>query len=79
MLRAIGPKEAGASAAKAMKVQLDSRMTGLTTLLTSVLVAPHQLTIAMLKRSAKLRPSSLVTADLSHIVHGAAEFELAHI
>jgi restriction system protein len=48
--------EAGAAAAKTMKTQLDSRITELRTLLTSVLAAPPQLTFAMLKRAAEVPP-----------------------
>src|SRR5262245_11104418 len=44
--------EAGASAARAMKAQLDAQMAQLTTLLTSVLQRPPQLSFAMLKRPA---------------------------
>ena len=44
--------EAGAAAAKAMKTQLDARVSGLRTLLTSVLGAPRQLSFDLLKRAA---------------------------
>ena len=44
--------EAGASAAKAMKAQLDARLAELRTLLTSVLDTPPRLSFAMLKQSA---------------------------
>ena len=44
--------EAGAAAAKAMKAQLDARVAGLRTLLTSVLGAPRQLSFDLLKRAA---------------------------
>jgi hypothetical protein len=43
--------EAGASAAKAMKAQLDTRLAELRTLLTSVLDTPPLLSFAMLKHS----------------------------
>jgi restriction system protein len=44
--------EAGASAAKTMKAQLDARMGQLKTLLTSALDTPPQLSFAMLKQTA---------------------------
>ena len=48
--------EAGASAAKAMKAQLDAWLAELRTLLTSVLVTPPQLSFAMLSQSAAVPP-----------------------
>jgi restriction system protein len=48
--------EAGASAAKTMKAQLDARLAELRTLLTSVLDAPPQLSFAMLKQTAAVPP-----------------------
>lgn len=48
--------EAGASAAKAMKAQLDARLAELRTLLISVLDTPPQLSSAMLKQSAAVPP-----------------------
>ncbi len=48
--------EAGASAAKSMKAQLDARLAELRTLLTSVLDTPPQLSFAMLKQSAAVPP-----------------------
>jgi restriction system protein len=48
--------EAGASAAKAMKAELDSRLADLRTLLTSALETPPQLSFAMLKRPATVPP-----------------------
>jgi restriction system protein len=46
--------EAGAAAAKAMKMQLDERISELRTLLTSVLAAPPQLSFDLLKRTAAI-------------------------
>ena len=48
--------EAGASAAKAMKAQLDARVAELRTLLTSALDTPPQLSFAMLKQTAAVPP-----------------------
>jgi restriction system protein len=48
--------EAGASAAKAMKAQLDARVAELQTLLTSVLGTPPQATFAMLKQTVAVAP-----------------------
>jgi len=48
--------EAGASAAKTMKAQLDARMGQLKTLLTSALDTPPQLSFAMLKQIAAVPP-----------------------
>lgn len=48
--------EAGSSAAKAMKAQVDAEVAGLTTLLTSALQEPPRLSFAMLKRSADMPP-----------------------
>jgi len=48
--------EAGASAAKAMKAELDSRLADLRTLLTSVLKTPPQLSFAMLKWPVTVPP-----------------------
>ena len=48
--------EAGASAAKAMKAQLDARVAELRTLLTSVLDTPPQLSFTMLKQTAAVPP-----------------------
>jgi len=48
--------EEKASAAKAMKAELDSRLADLRTLLTSALKTPPQLTFAMLKRPATVPP-----------------------
>ena len=48
--------EAGVSAAKAMKAQLDVRLAQLRTLLTSVLDTPPQLSFAMLKQTAAVPP-----------------------
>lgn len=48
--------EAGASAAKTMKAQLDARMAQLKRLLTSALGTPPQLSFAMLKQTAAVPP-----------------------
>ena len=48
--------EAGASAAKTMKAQLDTRLAELKTLLTSALDTPPQLSFAMLKQTAAVPP-----------------------
>jgi restriction system protein len=48
--------EAGASAAKTMKAQLDTRLTELKTLLTSVLDTPPHLAFAMLKQTVAVPP-----------------------
>ena len=48
--------EAGASAAKTMKAQLDARMAQLKTLLTSALGTPLQLSFAVLKQTAAVPP-----------------------
>lgn len=48
--------EAGASAAKTMKAQLDTRLAELKTLLTSVLDTPPQLSFATLKQTAAVPP-----------------------
>ena len=48
--------EAGASAAKAMKAQLDARVAELRTLLTSVLDTPPQLSFTTLKQTAAVPP-----------------------
>ena len=48
--------EAGASAAKAMKAQLDAGVAELQTLLTSVLGTPPQLSFAMLKQTVAVAP-----------------------
>ena len=48
--------EARASAAKTMKAQLDTRLAELTTLLTSALDTPPQLSFAMLKQTAAVPP-----------------------
>jgi restriction system protein len=48
--------ETGASAAKTMKAQLDTRLAELKTLLTSALDTPPQLSFAMLKQTAAVPP-----------------------
>lgn len=48
--------DAGASAAKTMKAQLDTRLAELQTLLTSVLDTPPHLSFAMLKQTAAVPP-----------------------
>ena len=48
--------EAAAGAAKAMKTQLDSRVAGVRTILTSALLTPPQLPFAMLKRTVQVPP-----------------------
>src|SRR6266545_1961625 len=48
--------EAGASAAKTMKAQLDARLAELRTLLTSALSTPPQLSFAMMKQTAAVPP-----------------------
>jgi restriction system protein len=48
--------ETGASAAKTMKAQLDTRLAELTTLLTSALDTPPHLSFAMLKQTAAVPP-----------------------
>ncbi|HEX9352583.1 MAG TPA: hypothetical protein VF933_02015, partial [Streptosporangiaceae bacterium] len=48
--------EAGASAAKTMKAQLDARLAELRTLLTSAPNTPPQLSFAMMKQTAAVPP-----------------------